>query len=39
MHFLAHLTNVEFPMLAAAYGLGVATGAFAYFALFRTRTR
>lgn len=39
MQLLAHLTDVEFPMLACAYGLGVVTGAFACFVVFRTRPR
>lgn len=39
MQLLAHLTSFDFPALAVAYGLGIATGAFAYFVLFRTRVR
>jgi hypothetical protein len=37
MYLLAHLTHVDFPFLAAAFGLGVATGALVGFAFFRWR--
>lgn len=39
MILLAHLTEVEFPALAIAYGAGIATGAFSAMVLFRWRTR
>lgn len=39
MILLAHLTDMEFPALAIAYGSGVATGAFAALVIFRWRAR
>lgn len=39
MMLLAHLTDMEFPALAIAYGAGIATGAFAAMVLFRWRQR
>jgi hypothetical protein len=39
MMLLAHLTDLEFPALALAYGVGIATGAFAAVVLFRWRHR
>ena len=39
MLLLAHLTDMEFPALAVAYGAGIATGAFAALVIFRWRTR
>jgi len=38
MILLAHLTHVDFPFLAAAYGLGITTGVLLGAAFSRWRT-